>query len=130
MCSGVMSMGAQCAAASVVVVDHGACNTYHALIWACAEAHVMRRSVCIRTWGIAEGVHGGVTSGDAGGGTRACMHMWAPLVASGGGCMHCSACGAVEALLVEQEGVVLASVSRCRQRACDTTHHTQHRPHQ
>ena len=68
MRSGVMSMGAQCAAASVVVVDHGACNTYHALIWACAEAHVMRGSVCIRTWGIAEGVHGGVTGGDAGGG--------------------------------------------------------------
>ena len=85
--------------AHVVVVDHRTCDTYHALVRAHAEAHVRRGSVCIRTRHVAEGMHGGATSGDAGGGARACMHVWAPLVASGGGCMRCSTCRAVEALL-------------------------------
>ena len=123
-------MGARCAVAHMVAVDHGACNTYHVLIRAHTEARVKHRLVCIRTRHIAEDMHGGATGGDAGGGARACMHVWAPLAASGGGCMCCSTCRAVEALLVEQEGIVLASVSRYQRCARDTTCHTQRRPHQ
>ena len=90
--------------------------------------------MCIRTWHVAEGMRGGATGGDAGGGARACMCVWAPLVASGrnpggglrvsgGVCVCCSTCRAVEALLVEQEGIMLVSMSWCQQCARDVTCH-------
>ena len=66
-------MGAQCAvarvqASHVVAVNHGACDTYCALIWARAEACVTCGLVCVRTQHDAEGMCGDVTGGDAGGG--------------------------------------------------------------